>query len=510
MAIVDCSTPDQVPTDLRCEVAIVGSGCGGATVARVLAEAGRDVVVLEEGGDYVGPERLTQRDLPMYDQLYADRGSRTNADRTISVLSGRVLGGGGVINACDVVPVHEATWRYWQKVHGLTDWSPEAMAPFVARTLQDLEASPIPENMVNRNNQLLREGAKALGLAGEVMHHNRVQCLGLGTCLIGCPAGAKRNPRMVAIPKAMAAGARVLVRARVLQIVHGKGAEKTLLVRALDPKGYRETGTFQVHCKRVVLAAGPVGTVSILRASGLGNGWLGRGLSLQPQVAVVAQFKERVNAFDGIPQSYAVTAFERNDETRGLHGYRIEGIFGTPGILGSLVTQAGVAGKQAMAALPQVAACLVLVPDDPVGEITAPWSGGRRIDYTLTTEWKTRAREAVRTAMRCYLAAGATQVLVASAPPIVVKSERDLALVDGLSFGPATIGLISAHQQGGTRVAVNEDKGVCAPDGQVWGAPGVYVCDGGVFASTSSTHTMAPILTVGHALAARWVAGWKA
>ncbi|MBM4345372.1 MAG: GMC family oxidoreductase [Deltaproteobacteria bacterium] len=510
MAIVDCSTPGQAKDDLRCDVAVVGSGCGGATAARVLAEGGRDVLVLEEGGDYVGPERLTQRDLPMYDQLYADRGSRTNADRTISVLSGRVLGGGGVINACDVVPVHPQTWRYWQNVHGLADWSPEAMAPFVAKALHDLEASPIPESMVNRNNQILREGAGALGLAGEVMHHNRVGCLGLGTCLIGCPAGAKRNPRMVAVPKALEAGARVVVRARVVSIQPGKDGEKTLLVRALDAKGYRETATFRVRCKRVVLAAGPVGTVSILRASGLGGAWLGRGLSLQPQVAVVARMKERVNAFDGIPQSYAVTAFERNDAARGLHGYRIEGIFGTPGILGSLVTQAGIAGKQAMAALPHVAACLVLVPDDPVGQITFPWSGGRRIDYTLADEWKSRAREAVRTAMRCYLAAGATEVLVACAPPIVVRSERELGLLDGLSFAPATIGLISAHQQGGTRVAVRAERGVCAPDGQVWGAAGVYVCDGGVFPSTSSTHTMAPILTVAHALAAGWLSAWRA
>ncbi len=34
---------------LRCDAAIVGSGPGGATVARALAEPGADVIVLEEG-----------------------------------------------------------------------------------------------------------------------------------------------------------------------------------------------------------------------------------------------------------------------------------------------------------------------------------------------------------------------------------------------------------------------------------------------------------------------------
>ncbi|MSQ82325.1 MAG: GMC family oxidoreductase [Myxococcales bacterium] len=508
MTITDCSQSSGQPDDMRCEVAIVGSGCGGATVARVLAEAGRDVLLIEEGGDFVGPQRLTQRDLSMYDQLYADRGARTTADRTISVLSGRVLGGGGVINACDVVPVHEAIWRYWHTIHGLQQWSPQAMAPFVARALQDLSATAITQDQVNRNNQILRQGAQAMGYTGELMHHNRQGCVGLGTCLIGCPLGAKRNPRMVAIPKAITAGARVLVRAKVVQISAADRPDKTLLVRALDPKGYHETSTFRVQAKRIVLAAGPVGTTTILAASGLGNDRLGRGLSLQPQVAVVAQMPDIVNAFDGIPQSFALTQFERNDEKTGLGGYRIESIFGTPGILGSLVVQPGIEGKAAMAALPYVAACLVLVPDEPVGQIGQTWSGRPRIDYTLSEEWKTRARAAVKTAMRCFLAAGARQVMVASAPPLVVHSEKELAQVDGLSFAPASIGLISAHQQGGTPISARPDAGVCDPDGQLWGTPGVYVCDGGLFPTSSSTHTMAPILTLGHFLGAKWAATW--
>ena len=37
--------------ELRCDVVVVGSGCGGATSARLLAERGLDVIVLEEGGD---------------------------------------------------------------------------------------------------------------------------------------------------------------------------------------------------------------------------------------------------------------------------------------------------------------------------------------------------------------------------------------------------------------------------------------------------------------------------
>ncbi|MDH4281910.1 MAG: FAD-dependent oxidoreductase, partial [Myxococcales bacterium] len=63
------------PEAITAEICVIGSGCGGATAARLLAEAGHEVVVLEEGRDATGAE-LTQRDAAMYDQLYMDRGGR--------------------------------------------------------------------------------------------------------------------------------------------------------------------------------------------------------------------------------------------------------------------------------------------------------------------------------------------------------------------------------------------------------------------------------------------------
>lgn len=502
--IVDCSS--ERPTDRSCEVLVVGSGVSGATAARAFARAGREVLVLEEGGDFTG-EKLTQRDRRMYDQLYMDRGGRMTSDLSMAVLQGRVLGGGAVINASDVVPLADEVLTFWQRRFGLRDFNPAALGPHRQRALVDLRTSRIAEEQLNRANRLLREGAEKLGLKGEVMLHNRVGCAGLGTCLIGCPLGAKQSPRFVAIPEALAAGATFLCRARAVRIDDANAEVKRVTVRSLDDHGYHETDSFTVRAKLVILAANAVGSSALVLRSGLGNEHAGRHLSLQPQCGVVARFREEVIGYRGIPQAYAVTEGERIDEARGLWGYRVEAIMGTPGIIASLMPGVGVAVKAAMLQYNHLAASLVLVPDEPSGTVALTSSGRPKVHYEHKDNHKERLREGLKTAARCYLAAGAYEVEVPMNRPVVVKSEAELSAIDAIAFEPCTAPLMSAHQQGGLRMATSAKDGACAPDGQLHGTRGVYCFDSGLFPSSSSSHTQAPNIAVADYLSARLLAG---
>lgn len=509
-AIIDASGSAfgaHVPQRITAEICIIGSGCGGGTAARVLAEAGHDVVVLEEGGDFPG-ERLTQRDAEMYDQLYMDRGGRATHDLAISVLQGRVLGGGGVINASDVVPIPDGVARHWVRKFGLSDFAPEKMAPYAERALTELSANRIQEHQLNRANRLLRNGADALGMRGEAMLTNRVGCAGLGTCLIGCPIDAKRNPRTVAIPQALDAGARFYTRSRAVRIDDAGHELKRVTVRTLDGRGYHEVGAFEVRAKVVVLAANAVATSQLLLRSGIGNEHVGRHLSLQPQLPVTAIFDDEVRAFRGIPQAYAVTEFERDDDERyGLWGFRIEAIMGTPGMVGSLLPYAGPRGKEQMTLYPRIAASLVLAPDEPSGTVGLTASGRPEIRYEHRENHRARIREGAKVAARIYLAAGAKEVLVPTAPPVSIRSEADLAKLDAMTLRPASAPFISAHQQGGVRFATSAAAGAADPDGQVYGTRGVYVFDSSGFPTSSSSHTMTPIMTVSHYLSEKLSAG---
>ena len=507
-AIFDLSK-DLAPEPLTVDVCVIGSGPGGATAAWELAKAGREVLVLEEGPDRTGVA-LTQRDGEMYDQLYVDRGGRTTVDRSISVLQGRALGGGSVINMSDVAHVTDAVMRHWQKKHGLSDFGPEQLAPFRTLADQDLSANVPTEEQLNRNNRLLRDAAAALGWKHESMAHNRVGCAGLGACLLGCPLNAKRNARFVAIPGALAAGARCFVRARVLRIEGGGSDLKTLRCVRLDPRGYHEREPFEVKAKVVVLAANAVGSAALLLRSGLGNAHVGSALSLQPQLPVMAIFADEVRLFRGVPQVTAVTEFEELEHPEhGWWGFRIETAAATPGLAGSLMPLLGAPGRALMARYPNTAAVLVLFPDAPQGRVTLHSDGHPLVHYALDDEQRGRVRRGARAAAEAFLAAGAQEVIVPSAAPLRLRSRAELDQVDRMDFASATLPFVSAHQQGTVRFAPSERDGGAAPDGQVYGTRGVYVFDSSGFPSSASSHTMAPIITVSRYLA-RQLAAQKA
>ena len=78
-------------TELSCDVAIVGSGAGGGTVAQrlaALAERGQRVVVLEQGPRLRDWE-FTGNELEMAPQLYRSGGGFLTADGTMTLAIGQ-------------------------------------------------------------------------------------------------------------------------------------------------------------------------------------------------------------------------------------------------------------------------------------------------------------------------------------------------------------------------------------------------------------------------------------
>jgi len=462
----------------------------------ILAELGREVVVLEEG-PAVGRADFNQQEGDMYPLLYRDGGNQTTVDGGISVVQGRAVGGSTVVNMADVVPIPREIAEHWRDHHGLTRHSISRILEVGESCARALGSNAIPEPSLNRNNALLLEGGRQLGLDGGAFDHNRVGCVGAGACMIGCAFDAKRSVALTWIPDAVATG-QVLVQAdaRVASLEWSGDRVVAAVGHVIDQANQRPLGAFRVEADRFVLAAGAIHSPLLLQASGLGGSQVGRNLVLQPQAPVAATFADPVVAFRGVPQASYLDSEEVKSAQTGLGGYRIEGIFATPAMTAATWGVHGAYVHEVMTKYAHTAGCLCLVPDEPAGSVTRLDNGRPKIETTYDAAWTRTLMTAIRTAARVYLAAGAEQVMLPFAGATPVRSEADLDQLERFRVAPNRLPLISAHPQGTCRMGPDPATSVVGLDGRVHGLANLQVLDASVFPTSSSSHTMIPTMTM--------------
>lgn len=480
---------------VRTQVCVIGSGAGGGVAAGRLAEAGRDVVVLEEG-PHVPGARMTQVEAEMYPLLYRDGAQQFTDDGGVNVLQGRAVGGSTVVNMADVVPIPDAVLDHWAAAFGVDRYGRDTVAAAAREAAESLGAHPIAEADLNRNNALLLQGGRRVGIAGAPFVHNRVGCVKSGYCLVGCSYDAKRHVGLTWIPRALATG-RCLVQtdARVDRLEHDGRRVVAAVGRLLDPVAARPLGRFRVEADHFVLAAGAVHSPALLLASDLGGRAVGRNLSLQPQAPLVATFPDDVVLWRGIPQAAFLDGKETATPSDGLGGFRLEGVGAGPAMGATTIPLWGEALGTWMREFRRSAAMLVLVPDRPGGRVVRGRDGRPKIRYPLQDAWAATMRRALRAAGEVYLAAGAESVGLpfVGAPP--VRTVADLDVVDRLPLRAGSLTLISAHPQGTCRMGRDAATSVVGLDLRVHGVPNLQVLDASVFPTTSSTHTMIPTMT---------------
>ena len=123
----------------RADVCVIGSGAGGAVAAAELAEAGRDVVVLEQGGHWTRRD-FTQREDEMMPRLF-EEGAAPDRRRRITILQGRNVGGSTVHNLCYCFRTPDPILRMWRDEHAL----PELTRGRARRELRARRSEPAGE-----------------------------------------------------------------------------------------------------------------------------------------------------------------------------------------------------------------------------------------------------------------------------------------------------------------------------------------------------------------------------
>ena len=253
------------------DVVVVGSGFGGSVAALRWAQAGRRVVVLEQG------RRLTTDDLAagarsprrlLWEPAAGLRGYfRQTLLRHVMVVSGVGVGGGSLVYAAVLLePEPEAFAAPGWTSTGI-DWRTE-LAPSYATAAAMLGRETNPHR--SAQDHWLEQAARSLGVQDSYSATPQgiafADCVRCGSCLTGCVHGAKNSVDRTYLAQAEALGARIEPRARARVLVPLPGGGWRVVVD--DPLApARQRTARSITAAEVVVAAGVLGTTELLLAS---------------------------------------------------------------------------------------------------------------------------------------------------------------------------------------------------------------------------------------------------
>ena len=498
----------EAPARLACDVAIVGSGAGAGITAELLARAGLAVVVIEQG-PLRSSSDFKQQEALAYPSLYQESAARKTADKAITILQGRCVGGSTTVNWTSSFRTPSATLAYWRDRFGLADYSDDALAPFFAQAERRLNVTPwlTPPN---ENNDLLRRGALKLGIPAAAILRNVKGCWNLGSCGMGCPTNAKQSMLVTTIPAALDAGATLLVETHAERFDLANGRVQSLRCYPARSNGGRGEGNaIDVIAKHFVLAGGAINSPALLLRSQAPDphGRLGVRTFLHPVVMSAAVMPQKVQGWQGAPQTIYTDHFLETQPIDGPMGFKLEAPPLHPVIFASSVAGFGQAQADLLQGFPNTHVLLALLRDgfheqSAGGAVSIRGDGSPALDYPLTDFVWDGARRALREMARIQFAAGAQRVLPVHelAQPYTSEAAA-LQAIDTLPMKALLTKVVSAHVMGGCGMAARERDGVVRADGTHWQLENLSVHDGSIFPTSIGANPQLSIYGIVNRLA---------
>jgi len=271
---------------IRCDNLVIGSGPGGATTACLLAEAGYDVVMVEEG------KNLTIKSAPSYSleemsQKYRNSGLTPAFGKTrITYIEGRCVGGASEINAALYHRPLPQTLKEWQLRYQIDDFGPDTLTPFFEDIEKELSVSTRPGGL-GPASKILGKGAKKMGWkTHEVKRFWKFEKGSKGT------GGVRQSMSETMVPRALAAGCRLHAQTRIKKLIL-KGSKAVAAVGIhTDDHGKRTRVRFDFD--RVFVCTGAVQTPTLLHRSRITEG-IGNSLRMHPMARIAVNFDRPAN-----------------------------------------------------------------------------------------------------------------------------------------------------------------------------------------------------------------------
>ncbi|GAA5198057.1 GMC family oxidoreductase [Rugosimonospora acidiphila] len=539
-------SPDQLRD--RYDVVVVGSGAGGGTVAGVLAEAGRSVLVIEAGSwpataelatDHLRSPRMHWGLAPVtgppatgHPRVLDDGTHRTLLDPRDPQWNNNAFTAGGGTRVYGAQAWRFGPLDFTMATHygvpdgsALADWpfGYAELAPYYERAEWEIGVSggpdtgpyagqrarplPMPPLPAGQAHERLAAGARTLGwdpvtvplLINSTEYQGRPACQQCAMCVgFACPVDAKNGSQNTMLARALATGrCELLLEAQARRLVVGSGGwvQRVSLVGQRDGRRWQR----EVAAAEFVIAAGAVETARLLLNSahdgepaGLGNGTdqVGRYLQGHLYTSAVGIFPDQIEDLVGPGASIAVGGFRHDNAGIVGGGIIAKEFVPTPATVFRQLSEAGLIGRHGAAAkrgMRELTRRMMRVAG-PIQEVTTA-TARVRVDPAVADRF------------------GVPVARLSGAPHpedhrgrafltercvewlLAAGATTVVPAVAGRSRGPSG----GQHQAGTTRMGDSPATSVTDPTGRIWGHPNVRVADGGLHVTNGGVN---PVLTI--------------
>jgi choline dehydrogenase-like flavoprotein len=467
----------------RYEVIVVGSGAGGGVVAAELADAGRNVLLLECGPHHSAADHLrweARANHELWWPIAFAEPARSDQPPMV-MFRGRCVGGTTTINTKVALRPCEEDYEKWHAAAGLVNEHGEPfggpdLLPYLERVERRLgvrERSDWQQCV-----KTVEPGFKALGAELEpVMSYTDANCMRCGSCLQGCPTNAGKSSLNAYIqPAIVHSGLELRADCDVRRVIieaRGDGLEATG-VECVDAGGEQH----RVDADVVVIAAGALATPGLLLRSGVreaagdspSSRLIGRNLGFHVARLVEGLFDEPQDAHMVYPISAHCMQFQRDADG----GFVVEAatVQDPIGFATALCDEQGVPlwGDelvQAVRGYRYITGLLTLVNDENTRD---------RYSFAFNEREQERIDRSLAFAQEILRAAGAKRLF--------------------------HTGVLSTHVQGSCRMGSDPERSVLNAHGESHDVRRLFVGDGSVVPRTLSVNPSLTIMALASRLAA--------
>ena len=236
---------------------IVGTGAGGAILARELALNNLPVTILEKG------QYIKSKDAFNYYDKYND---------SVDLLTTTCIGGATIVSMANMVRALDSE---------LNDYGID-----ISKEYEYVEklvgVHPLDDSHIGKGTQAFLDAGRELGLNTLKMPKaiREEDCIQCGKCAFGCPADAKWSGKDF-VDEAVKAGATLITEAEVTELIAEDNKIKGV-------KYIKDDTTEEILADYVILSAGAVSSALILRTVGIDAG---REIFFDPFVTVGGYLK---------------------------------------------------------------------------------------------------------------------------------------------------------------------------------------------------------------------------